>query len=221
VYRALLRERPGDLRLDALLAEAEEAARFGPPAAPEPVSTPSVEVVAPEPVLAPEPAGVEPWPGAEPEAAFPAWEAAPETIVDAMAPDAWGGEAEAAGAAQPFAAAGEPIGAYLRRLAAWRPGAAVEAPVEPAPAAEPSPAAIPPVAASAVPPAAPAADPSAIEDAFNAMFGGAEPTAAPEAVPAGGEVGRAAPAAAGSEVAGEVEDDDLEMFRTWLQNLKR
>jgi len=224
VYRALLKERPGDARLEALLSEAEEAARFAPRAAPAATTEPVAYRSEPEPA-GPEPGAGAVLEAAAPEAAVPPWEAAPEAIAHVVAPGAWGGEA---GVEQP-GAAGEPIGTYLRRLVAWQPGAAAGVPAAPAPAAKPSPAeglpaaaaGVPPAASADAPPAAPA-DAAAIEDAFNALFGDAEPAATPAAVAGGGEVGGAAPAAASSEVAGEVEDDDdLEMFRTWLQNLKR
>lgn len=268
VYRALLRERPGDEALERKLVDVELAQAEG--------------ELAPEPL--PElPAAAQ----AAPDAAFGAQESS--ATMEAV----WGNGGQVASAeptpyawesAAPEEAAGPPISAYLRGLVAWRRPAVSDGGVAPAAsadvasapdeagdvaaeaAAEPPVGAAPDVASSpyggavAEPPAveaepwaptpeqtsplepwsapAPAPAPTWADEAA------AEPWSAPSApaAPADDAAGAASDqgwhARPGSEAVpeepaaqppqaeagpseGPGEDDDLEMFRAWLQSLKK
>ncbi|HUF51571.1 MAG TPA: hypothetical protein VMN60_12085 [Longimicrobiales bacterium] len=94
------------------------------------------------------------------------------------------------------------------------------------PAAEPwsSPAAPPTAPAAPAPPAGGAAGPprgaNAVESAFHEWYSGSAPAgAAPE--PAQPQPPEAVAAPSSAEAAVEQDDEDLEMFRSWLQSLKK
>lgn len=251
VYRALLRQRPGDAALEARLREAESAAGGG------------WEDAFSEPVFEP----------TAPEALEPAATSAPESEPDA---EGWiaGGAGTADSAPTPYAwsetaepeNSGAPVRDYFQGLLSWRPAnsstsrsateagypsappptdeedplllleelappdeeqeptppppltaATVVAP-EPLPWEEPAPEPVqPPPPPPAAPPAANAgAEAKTSDEAFDAWFGTPEPeqpqAVAPEAT--------ASASQAEGEAGGE-DDDDLEMFRSWLQSLKK
>jgi hypothetical protein len=136
------------------------------------------------------------------------WESASAEAVDEKPADnedaaAWlsGGAAPAESTPTPYAwteqtadvvmDTGRPIGAYFRELLAWQPRAAAAQVAEQATAAE----------------------------AFDAWFGAAEPERAEEASTELSQAGSHGdqPATEGQDD----DDDDLEMFRSWLQSLKK
>jgi tetratricopeptide (TPR) repeat protein len=200
VYRALLQERPDDERLAAKLSDVEQ--RPGPGAADE-------------------------------DDAAGLWvDAAGAGPAAHTSPYAW---AEDTDAAADTAATGMAIGSYLLGLASWRGGSAAAAARAEDDAADEAPGAdeqemaplprdehgplmheaepILPTPPAAVPPAA-ASGQDAVEAAFEEWYGNAEPV---EAEPPPGHAEHD-----GSASGEEAEDDeDLAMFRSWLQSLKQ
>jgi len=234
VYRALLRERPGDEVLERKLLEVELA-----------ILSPAAGTVAAGGLGAPmvKPAD-EAGPDGDARRGETA-EAGPAAAMEAV----WGNGGEVASheptpyAWESLAAEeelGPPISAYLRGLLAWRrtsPAGMAAIPEPPASAPEASAPAQPEDVALAADPwamPAPAPEPTWADDARG------EPWAAPaEAAPAG-DLGWLAspdgvppeapappqetpPGGEGAQAAAEApgDDDDLEMFRAWLQSLKK
>ena len=196
VYRSLLRDRPGDLRLEQRLADAESLAS---PA----------------------------------EAASTFEEDAGEAWLEGVE-SAWtGGGGVAGGETTPYAwaeprvdeaPAGPVVGEYFRGLLAWRPGAghAVTSPSGMAPAeGEGESADAGEMAYSAAETEAPAYLPmDALEEQAGDVeattaepWGASEPVRPPELPEAA--------SAAGTEEDGPDDDEDLEMFRSWLQSLRK
>ena len=224
VYRSLMAERPWDPDLPVRMAEAEAKARGESPAKSE-THVPQAEPVQPE--------------ESEERVESP-WMTAPVSAASAPSPYAWTEDAAADTDDE-----GPPISGYFQSLLAWRPGQAAAAPprapepepeganFEPAPAAADVPAIIeldspasepepepepwsppaPPQSASA--PVATSNNPveAAFDEWFNASDFGEEQAHAVEA-----ETSSSQPEQPSSE--GE-DDDDLEMFRSWLQSLKK
>lgn len=214
VYRALLQRHPGDARLQSRLAEAEREAEATSAASEEAGSG---------------------WPGAA-DAAFTGGSSAG---VGAGTPYAWGDveEETTAGADAPRSA---PIASYFRSLLQWRAPAAEVPAADPEPVAEvlpeaelvldepageeefagwtpdmlldPAPSAEPPPAPERMPWEAPE-PPSLAEPAPTEPEPVADAAAEPPSTPS------SQPAAEAEGDAGE--DEDLEMFRSWLQSLKR
>ncbi len=224
VYRLLRRERPADDRILARLVELEEA--LAGPAMPEMAGYGSVEDDADDEAAA---------------EAREAWLASVES--------AWTGGQGAVGATEDslygwataerdVADAGPTAGDLFRALLGWRPAAfppAPEAPAEAsvvpwgaapeAPGAEGGELLLEELVEDAPTPApgAESAEPETVASAFEAMFGTGEPAApaAPASGPTGSEPpSRAAPAPPSPPDPAESEQD-LEMFRTWLQSLKK
>ena len=239
VFRALIRERPWDPDLKKRLAEVEA------------LTQPTAHASAPEaeparqaeperlPFLATAPEAAEPGGEAEPERRSP-WTSAPAATTSAATPYAWADDTVAESEEE-----GQPITAYFRTLLSWRPGAGAhplpERAAEPEP--EPEMANFEPTPATAEQPAILDLNPPAIDDAAGAdqlmPWEVAEPPAqvlAPSPPPAkknenpveaafdewfnSADAGAAQEGGAGAEGDGE-DDDDLEMFRSWLQSLKK
>lgn len=264
VYRALLRERPGDerlqRRLDEVAGASAEAARRAPPEprpaepAPEwmvelgfedtapafaPAEKPAVPLEEPAPPgLAGEDLGLVPvgepinppalpLPAAPVEELESAWTGGGGAARESPSPYDWMEEARA----EPPAS--EPsILEYFRGLIAWGAGAGA-APLgvderepqeaEPLPLFMPDEPIRPHVPAA---PAQPVPAAAAATDEFDRLFELTEETSQPAGAAAA--TAAPAPAAASSPPASETappregaEDDDLEMFRAWLQSLKR
>ncbi|MBX6362888.1 MAG: tetratricopeptide repeat protein [Gemmatimonadetes bacterium] len=224
IYRALLAERPGDERLALRLLEVEaelDGVRLASPREDAAASSVAAAPAGPEATsrLAPEP--VQPVVVEEIEAA---WTGPSGARVDDPGLYAWADEsAEEDG--------GRTIGEYFGALLAWRPSAlghgsaaAVAAPAGSAagpwdaqPMGEPG-------------AAEPSAEPWAAGPVAGSAAGPVDGVAGPEAANGGGAGGTYAPAQAepaGPAAAARAEDrapggdDDLEVFRAWLQSLKR
>jgi tetratricopeptide (TPR) repeat protein len=196
VYRSLLDERPEDARLADRLREAEAALDDGSSAA-DPGDSP------------PEPGDV--WL----EGIASVWTGAGGVAGGETTPYAW---AEAGADEEP---AGPPTGDFLRSLLSWRPSTEWAAPAPAAGAADPG-----DVAWAAAEPEAPTAyddsdvpelelhaDMEAPDDGEPAARWGDEPAMALELPDA------ASIAGADDDVSDD--DEDLEMFRSWLQSLKK
>jgi tetratricopeptide (TPR) repeat protein len=221
VYRELLRQRPGDPALETRLAEMQEPAEE-PEAARETGLAEGAAVTgeaafAPEAELAPEPeSGRESAAGAaepygEPvamegsAAAEPAsteevaedvesvWTGAGGAVAGAETPYSWTEPAEEEPADE---AAGEGIRSYLMRLAGWAPGARTGM-------------------------AAPgASEPEAVQEVEGAQDApDVQDAGAVQDAQVAGEAGAGRPP--GGADASPGEDDDLDMFRSWLESLKR
>jgi tetratricopeptide (TPR) repeat protein len=206
VYRALMNERPWDPDLPVRMADAAAKARG------EKKAEPDDELESP-------------------------WTSAATGTSSAPTPYAWAEETNGE-----TTEAGPPISDYFRSLLGWRPGARggprdeQTTPAEPPQAAEPAmmeldtPVAAPepmpwevatPAAFNAAPKpsAAPPQSGHAVESAFDEWFNasdfGEEASAAPSPAPAPSATPPADEPAEGDD------DDDLEMFRSWLQSLKK
>ncbi len=225
VYRSLMAERPWDPDLPMRMAEAEAKARG------EPAPRQEAETAAPG----------SPMPGDSEEKVESPWMAAPTSAASAPTPYAWTEDATAESADE-----GPPISGYFQSLLSWRPGRAVTA-SSPAPEPEPEGANFDPASAVADVPAiieldSPVSEPApepepwsapassqaapapvtsssnpveaAFDEWFNASdFGEEQAPAKVEAEPS--ESAPEQPAGEGDD------DDDLEMFRSWLQSLKK
>lgn len=221
VYRALMAERPWDPDLPIRMAEVEARAR-GQAVDAKPVAEPVTEPAAEREVEVDSP-----------------WMSAAVGTASAPTPYAWAED-------NPDTAdEGPPISRYFRSLLSWRPGSGHAAQAvmtsarepepeganfEPAPETADLPAFIEldtpssdpePWASPAAAPAPRKADPqpstsaNPVEAAFDEWFNASD--FGEEAAPAG-----AAPENPPAEApAGHEDDDDLEMFRSWLQSLKK
>jgi len=264
VYRALLRQRPGDDRLAARLQEAEGLVRAAaggeveslveedesgevwlrdartsgaaeaatpyawtgpadeeaqgepigallrsilswraPAAAPAAMEAAAVE---PEPLMLEELADEEPWEEPASAAAAPSSDAEPPVPpAPPVPPPAW---ESAAPADEPWTQAPAPAPAAEEPWAApgSAPGAGTESAPPPATAAAPAAPPVPPPAPTPVARSTRASD-NPVEAAFDEWFGAPEPAAPAAPAPQAEEEGQ--------------DDEDLEMFRSWLQSLKK